>query len=311
MYVYGLISTKTDDVSTNLGVIFFDYDGGDFEVKIKETALALLESANHRIKEELAQLKECLTELWNSIKDCDKFRDSLCAYIEDKNSTIGKYVTLRSFPYFDKSNNSQDYSGVTIRGKNYFEQYLKSLDYRAALFFCETHEGDEAIQSRNITIYPIYSVIDKGWESGQKVLNAFVILEDDKFRTIKPTSYRWLQSLGCDLEEGAYIKIECFIKCVAVVCGRAIKETISRLRNNRAINRNKLMTLNISEFRNMECLYQGKEFVDLYIGEAVDMVECVKDSLDSYNGFAQVIDHRIQTSFWLSNKLMNKTLVTH
>ena len=71
------------------------------------------------------------------------------------------------------------------------------------------------------------------------------------------------------------------------------------------------MTLNISEFRNMECLYQGKEFVDLYIGEAVDMVECVKDSLDSYNGFAQVIDHRIQTSFWLSNKLMNKTLVTH
>jgi len=297
MYTYGLISTKQESVPVNLGVIFFDYDGGDFEVKIKETALAVLEPANPRIKEELAQLGECLTELWNSIQDCSKFRDSLCAYIDDKNSTIGKYVTLRSFPYFDKNNNSQDYSGVTIRGKNYFEQYLKSLDYRASLFFCETHEGDEAIQPRNITIYPIYSVIDRGWESGQKVFNAFVILEDDKFRTIKPTSYRWRQSLGCDLEDGVYQQIDHLINYAAILCNGTAKTAISHLRHNQDFNGDKLITLNISEFRNMGCLYQGKEFVDLYIGEAVDMAECVKYSLTLYKGYACIADNAVQNYF--------------
>lgn len=297
MYTYGLINTKQEASPVNLGVIFFDYDGGEFEVRIKEAAVEPLLIQNPRISEELNQLKECLTELWSSANGYGEFRDSLRGYIDDEKSTIGKYVTLKSFPYFDASNNSRDYSGVIIRGKNYFEQYLKCLDYRAALFFCETYVGDETIQSNSITIYPIYSIIDRGDERGKKVCNGFIVLENGKLRIISSGSYRCYGAMACDLEDGAYLKIECFIKCVAVVCGRVVEEAVSRLRHNQSITGNKLATLNISEFRNMECLYQGKESIDLHIGESVDMAECVKNSITLYNGFARVIDDAIRTYF--------------
>lgn len=305
MYTYGLISTKQESVPVNLGVIFFDYDGGDFEVKIKETALAVLEPANPRIKEELAQLGECLTELWNSIQDCSKFRDSLCAYIDDKNSTIGKYVTLRSFPYFDKNNNSQDYSGVTIRGKNYFEQYLKSLDYRAALFFCETHEGDEVLEEKRAVVYPIYSIIDKGDESGKKVCNGFIILQDGKFKVIKSGNYRWYESLGCDLTDNAYKMLVRMINIDSILCRGNYESAIFNLLHNQNCNGDEFTQLPFFEFRNMRCLYQGKEFVDLYIGQAVDMAECVKYSLTLYKGYACIADNAVQNYFHYQS-ILNK-----
>lgn len=302
MYTYGLISTKQEAAPVNLGVIFYDYDGGYFEVRIKETAIGALLIQNPRIPDELNQLKECLTELWNSIKGCEKFRDGLCAYIDDKESTIGRYVTLKSFPCFDKSNNSQDYSGVIIRGKNYFEQYLKSLDYRAALFFCETYAGDETIQSNSVAVYPIYSIIDRGDESGKKVYNGFIVLEGDKFRVIRSGGYRWYGSLGCDLENSAYQKIEYLVNCAAILCKGTAKTAIPHLRHNQDFNGDKLITFDISDFTNMKCLYQGKELIDLYIGEPVDLIECVKSSLTLYNGFASDVDMTIRNYFHYRNE---------